>query len=221
MQASKVLQEVDKELYDWCSNRPTVFICLGSNMVYSQENAQEMLNSICTILGIRQDIQVLWKLKKTGDYKLDGIETMGDRLRVVDWLEADPSAILRGGNVVCFVSHGGSNSYHEALYAGVPQVIMPAWVDCYDFAARLEYFGIGVWGNPMASPDCLESELTNALLRVIGRTPDDTQAVLMRNRAQALGRLVSKDYTQEGRDIAAGHIWGEMQKVKAERLLQF
>ncbi|WVW78290.1 hypothetical protein I302_100244 [Kwoniella bestiolae CBS 10118] len=217
LQASKPLEEVDKKLCEWVRARPTVLISLGTNLKYSQKDASEMWKSVRILLGLRKDIQVLWKLKKLGDYELPSVDDdgVGDRLRIVDWLEVDPISILRSGNVICFVSHGGSNSYHEGLYAGVPQVILPAWADCYDFTARLKYFGIGAWGNPTASPGCSEPELTKALLQVVGRTPDDKAARVMREKAKEMGRVVSKDYTLEGRDVAADHIWGEMQKVRS------
>ncbi|WWD00742.1 hypothetical protein V866_007677 [Kwoniella sp. B9012] len=218
IQKSKKLAEVDPKSYEWCNLRPTVLVSLGTNLKYSEKDANEMLRSLRVLLGIRKDIQVLWKLKKLGEYDLP--EVVGDedpdRLRIVDWLEADPFSILQSGNVVCFVSHGGSNSYHEALYAGIPQVILPAWADCYDFTARLRYLGIGAWGNPKACPGCSEPELTKALLQVIGRTPEDVAAKTMRERARELGRLVTDNYTREGRDVAADHIWAEIERARSE-----
>jgi hypothetical protein len=37
------------------------------------------------------------------------------RVRVVDWLSVEPLAVLQSGHVTCFVHHGGSNSFHDAL----------------------------------------------------------------------------------------------------------
>ena len=42
-------------------------------------------------------------------------ELANGRVRVAEWLSADPLAILQTGHVACSVHHGGSNSFHEAL----------------------------------------------------------------------------------------------------------
>ncbi|WWC85599.1 uncharacterized protein L201_000463 [Kwoniella dendrophila CBS 6074] len=217
IQASERFEDVDPDLYKWCQQKPTILINLGTIKKSSKRNGQEILKSIRTILSIRPDVQVLWKLSKLGEYTLEGSEEAGDRLKIVDWLKADPFAMLRSGNIICSIHHGGSNSYHEALYAGIPQVVLPGWTDCYDFAARLRYLGIGEWGNPKSAPDCSEPEFTKAVLKVIGRTNDDSVALTIRKRAQEVGRIVTENYTQEGRDIAADHIWEQMQQAIAKK----
>lgn len=75
------------------------------------------------LLDYRPDVQVLWKLKPTlgtGD-EFSGIigkEVEQGQVKLVEWLDADPLAILRTGNVIYFVHHGGSNCYHEAVRYG-------------------------------------------------------------------------------------------------------
>lgn len=39
-----------------------------------------------------------------------------DRVKITDWFTAEPKSILESGHLVCCVSHGGSNSFHEALW---------------------------------------------------------------------------------------------------------
>ncbi|WVR03363.1 hypothetical protein IAU60_000354 [Kwoniella sp. DSM 27419] len=201
---SRPVQETDPELAAWLSRGPTILIGLGTLFVMSEDYAYNMLASIRVVLDIRKDVQVLWKVRKHGDFKVDGVDALDDRLRVVDWLETDPVAILQTGNVICSVNHGGSNSYHEALATGIPQVIMPAWLDCYDFAARLQYLGNGVWGNSKAAPGCSEPEFTTALLTVVGRTADASEANRYRLRAKELGAIVTRNGTKHGREVATG-----------------
>ncbi|WVQ85731.1 hypothetical protein IAT38_007898 [Cryptococcus sp. DSM 104549] len=211
IRTSTPLQQTDPELAAWVKQRPTVFVMLGSMYTWREDAAKEMLAALRVLLDKRKDLQVLWKLMKYGEYELDGIEEAGERMRVVDWLEAEPAAVLHTGNVVCFVHHGGSNSYHEALGTGTPQIILPAWFDCYDFAARVEYLGNGVWGNKRSAPGVATDELVSAFLKVIGSSADSPAAVRIRDRAQELGRLVTRDGTREGRDVAVDVIWGELQ----------
>jgi hypothetical protein len=88
--------------------------------------------------GVRGRLQVLWKLKKVetdqnyGSLKQYvgkdfGTEPGGrihgvlgealdsDRVRVVDWVKPQPSAVLQTGQVVCSIHHGGANSFNDAL----------------------------------------------------------------------------------------------------------
>lgn len=70
-------------------------------------------------------LQVLWKLKKFGDwevkpggsevYNILKDEIDADRIRVVKWVTAEPMSVLRSGHIVCSVHHGGANSYYEAV----------------------------------------------------------------------------------------------------------
>lgn len=59
-------------------------------------------------------------MSKDGDYSDDFSLPVKDyisseRLKISSWLTADPTAILKSGNVVAFVHHGGANCYHEAV----------------------------------------------------------------------------------------------------------
>ncbi|WWD08485.1 hypothetical protein V865_006597 [Kwoniella europaea PYCC6329] len=207
----KPLESIDMDLYKWVMERPTVLIVLGTHYKTSREFANNMLISIRILLDKRKDVQVLWKLQKYGHFVINDGQDQEDRLKIVDWLKPDPLAILKTGNVVCFVNHGGSNSYHEGLATGTPQILMPAWIDCYDFAGRLSYFNNGVWGNAKAAPGISQPEFTKALLRVVGATPDAPEAQRMKARCKELSDIVTENGTREGSTIAAESIWEGLQ----------
>jgi UDP:flavonoid glycosyltransferase YjiC (YdhE family) len=57
-------------------------------------------------------------------------------------------------------------SYTGFFSSGVPQVVLPCWFDCYDFASKAELLGIGRWGSKKGCPRWIESELTEALIDV-------------------------------------------------------
>ncbi|KAI0687509.1 hypothetical protein C8Q76DRAFT_788342 [Earliella scabrosa] len=221
------LEDVDPELHAWLSQRPTVLIVLGSHVRLSEEAAGHIYRSLQHLLEARKDVQVLWKLQKQDNYELRGLASYGDRIVLVDWLRRDPIAILRTGYVVCFVHHGGSNSYHEALATGTPQVILSPWFDCHDFANRAEWLGIGKWGNRKHAPGHHERELTP------GETPDARDATRIRERAREVGEVAvgRRDAVfnratgqvqvqpgvlreaREGRDVAAAWIWDKAQEL--------
>jgi hypothetical protein len=80
---------------------------------------------VSILLEKRRDIQVLWKSRpqrgqeRRDDEFLDeilgGVVKEG-RVRIREWLEADPVAILQSGCVVAFVNHGGANSFFEGAW---------------------------------------------------------------------------------------------------------
>ncbi|KAF5719546.1 2-hydroxyacylsphingosine 1-beta-galactosyltransferase [Fusarium mundagurra] len=146
----------DPETATWLKKAPTVLINLGSNLAYDERRAEVMAIAIAALLS-STDYQVLWKFNKLGDFS-DGFLVHlkpyldNERLKMPSWLVADPSSLLDTGNIVMSVHHGGSNCYHEALAAGITQVILPLWADLYNYAALAETRGIGVWGCKDSTP---------------------------------------------------------------------
>ena len=69
------------------------------------------------LTSLPKDIQVLWKLK--GKHEWDAlIESKLDvkdrsRFKIVDWIVPDPNAIMSHPNILCYVHHGGANSFFE------------------------------------------------------------------------------------------------------------
>ncbi|KAI4847747.1 UDP-glucoronosyl and UDP-glucosyl transferase family protein [Aureobasidium sp. EXF-8845] len=182
------LSDTDPKLDTWLQQGPTVLINLGSHIVADQHLAAEFAAGTKMLLDRRPDIQVLWKLK-TKDNLGDALHVIANeieqkRVWIEPWLPAQPITILMTGNIVCMVHHGGSNSYHEAIFAGVPQVVLPVWIDTYDFAIRVEYLGIGVWGNRTAAPYAEGLELGRALIEVVDG--DNSAAMLEKARQIAV-----------------------------------
>lgn len=87
--------------------------------------------------------------------------------------------------------------------AGVPQVVLAMWYDTFDYATRVEYLGIGVYGNRRIGHNCVVDdgnyvapnlvdgeELGAALLTTIGARKGD--ADIMRKKAAQLGEVCRK-----------------------------
>ncbi|KAF5252903.1 hypothetical protein FANTH_2227 [Fusarium anthophilum] len=150
-------EQQDPETATWLKKAPTVLINLGSNLAYDESRAEVMAVAIAALLASTEN-QVLWKFNKLGDFSDDFLVHLkpyldNERLKMPSWLGADPSSLLDTGNIVTSVHHGGSNCYHEALAAGVTQVVLPLWADLYNYAALAETRGIGVWGCKESTPN--------------------------------------------------------------------
>ncbi|KAL7940478.1 hypothetical protein V8C42DRAFT_337455 [Trichoderma barbatum] len=210
--AAPPIESSDPDLLSWLQRRPTVLVSLGTHFEAYAETVREQAIGLRILLDARPDIQVLWKLKPeaasetVGKDSLEAIlgkELKNGRVKIENWLKADPVAILRSGHVVCAVHHGGANSYFEATWAGVPQIVLAMWYDTFDYATRVEYLGIGVYGNRdigrtrvvdsgnYVAPNLIDGEeFGAALLKTVGRNKGD--ADLMRARAARLGEVCRK-----------------------------
>jgi UDP:flavonoid glycosyltransferase YjiC (YdhE family) len=74
------------------------------------------------------------------------------------------------------------------------------WADLYDYATRVEYLGIGVFGSPKSAPNWTAEEVWNAFLRVLDGGDESTR---IKERARALGEVARK---AGGRSTAAREI---------------
>lgn len=79
---------------------------------------------------------------------------------------------------------------------GVPQIVLPQWLDTYDCATRVEWLGIGINGSRTAAPDLDAAEFSKALIQIL-------RDEKIRSKASAMKDLCSKN---EGRVIAHDQI---------------
>jgi hypothetical protein len=151
-----------------------------------------------------------------------------ERVKMESWFTVDPVSILETGQIVASVHHGGSGLFHEAIgyvprsvsttnafnlkslkadhricsRAGVPQVVLPQWVDLYNYAQLVEDLGVGIWACRETSP-YLEAEcLYDALTKVA--SGDDDYSTAMRRKAEGIADTVRE--RPPGQHIAAKEI---------------
>ncbi|KAM7200695.1 Glycosyltransferase sdnJ [Naviculisporaceae sp. PSN 640] len=230
--ASPPIETSDPELLAWLKRAPTVLVALGTHFEAYAETVREQAIGIRVLLEARPDMQVLWKLKreetteKSGKENLDSIlgsAIQDGRVRIESWLKADPVAILRSGHIACSVHHGGANSYFEATWAGVPQIVLAMWYDTFDYATRVEYLGIGAYGNREKGRNCVVdnenyvapnlvdgAEFGAALLRIVGKNKGDAGAARIKKRAAELGEVCRKSGGRvQSADIVTGLCFGK------------
>ncbi|RSM12640.1 hypothetical protein CEP52_002412 [Fusarium oligoseptatum] len=215
------IEESDPELGKWLAKGPTVYVNLGSMCQIDEQQMTEMASAIKTVIdkfwtSSKQPLQVLWKLKTHKDINTEknakiidilGQDIVADQVRIVDWVFAEPISILQTGHIVCAVHHGGANSFNEAVITATPQVVLPQWTDCYDFAQRVEMLGIGRLGSKRTKPRWTAKELGQSIMDVI--MGKDSEAI--KNKAQDLARLCRN--AGEGRGVAAKFI---LEQIAAE-----
>ncbi|ORX36356.1 hypothetical protein BD324DRAFT_490775 [Kockovaella imperatae] len=218
------VKEADPELAEWLSKGPIILIVLGSHMRMTQEGVGVFGDTLEVVLRQRPDLRVLWKVQAIGNVDLgvlNGVVEDKTRIKIVSWLKPMPIALLQSGNVAVFVNHGGSNSYHEGLATGTPQIILSPWADCHDCGHVVEWLGLGAWGNRNAGPSFETQELIRAFESVLGSSSTDSRALKVKARAMECKRMVDDHWAKlakgrqgndgrrlEGRDLAAIEILG-------------
>ncbi|RYO94776.1 hypothetical protein DL766_000039 [Monosporascus sp. MC13-8B] len=204
-------EEQSPALARWLARSPTVMINLGNVFSWTEDHATAMAQAVADVLHERTDLQVLWKFRKAavdtegtiyGDEFASPVHPFleSGRVKMEQWLEVDPTSLLETGHIVASVHHGGAGCYHEALGTGVPQLVLPLWLDHYSFAQLVEDVGIGVWGCRETSPYWTAGCLRHALLTVLDR---NESGIAMREKARQFGDLARRD---PGQYVAAREI---------------
>ncbi|KAK0716106.1 hypothetical protein B0H67DRAFT_515661 [Lasiosphaeris hirsuta] len=197
--AFEPLAETHPELSWWLNAGPTIVINMGSHVTHESRQISEILHAIEAALEKHQTHQVLWKLQSDTVPKIP--PAIAPRVRIMSWLPGHPAAILTASpSIVAYVHHGGSNSFHEAVAAGVPHVVCPVWLDTYDFATRVEYLDIGVWANRTRAPEVGREDLAAALDQV------SSGAMAERLRANAKRLAGSVGGVNAGRKAATARV---------------
>jgi polyene glycosyltransferase len=129
----------EDELDRWLDAHPSVvYVCLGTMARLTTEQLTTLAQALDR-LGPKH--HVLWKLPKDQQAQLPA--GLGDHIRLEEWVPSQ-LGVLAHENVRAFVTHGGGNGLHEGIYFGKPLLVMPFWLDCYDFAARAVDAGVGL-----------------------------------------------------------------------------
>jgi len=71
----------------------------------------------------------------------------------------------------------------------LPQIILAQWLDLYDMAVRVEYRGIGIYGNKRVAPDIEAVEFGAAVAWVLGPGKESEG---FRERARVVGEVCRK-----------------------------
>lgn len=113
------VEAADPELARWLDQGKTVMMCMGTHYRYTESQVRAIIGGFLGAVGHDSGVQLFWKLSGKDGFKNLLDELLIDpkdreRFKIVDWIQADPSAVMSHRNVVVSIHHGGANSYYEA-----------------------------------------------------------------------------------------------------------
>jgi len=120
---------------------PTLYAATGSFFSHTPEYSASLVDSLLAALA-PVDGRLIIKLSEAemGDAAVAALPP--SRVRVLRW--APQNELLATGGIALFLSHGGASSTYEALYHGVPLVVMPCSAEQPANAARVAASGAGL-----------------------------------------------------------------------------
>jgi polyene glycosyltransferase len=129
------------ELSQWLDRHSSViYVGLGTLVRLSRAQVAALLSAF-GCLGPPH--QVLWKLPGPQQSLLPARASLASNVRIEPWV-ASQLEVLAHPHVRAFITHGGGNGVHEGIYFGKPLLVLPFWLDCYDFAVRAVDSGVGL-----------------------------------------------------------------------------
>lgn len=145
-----------------CNDRPLVLTSFGSLGAMDVGMMQRMID---VFAGLPYRF-----VANVGPWR-DQYGTVPDNVMIESWFP-QPSLVAQSS---VFIHHGGNNSFCEALYFGVPSLVMPYCWDGHDNAARAEETGVG---HRLSRYDWSDTELAGTIESLAGDS-------VMRQRLQA------------------------------------
>ena len=131
---------LQESLRDWLDRREpgsVVYITMGTSCSLTTELARAFVRGIEAA-----NYSAVWVLRESNQDILEGLSVDADRIRLEGWVSQ--LAVLSHPSIGATLNHGGLGCVQEALYCGLPMVVIPFAFDQYEVASRVHYQGLGV-----------------------------------------------------------------------------
>lgn len=144
----------NSHLWDWLETkerRSIVYISMGSLVSIRTDLAQAFID------GVKDtNYSVVWSLSELNENVIPKeVKLDPKRYFISSWIPQ--LALLQHSSIFMAILHGGANGIHEALYHGIPGIVIPFVNDQFDWSIRVEDTGVGI--------QILPSQVTSSAIR--------------------------------------------------------
>ncbi|KAL4887697.1 hypothetical protein BJY04DRAFT_212725 [Aspergillus karnatakaensis] len=142
-------------------NDDVVYMNMGSMFIWQRHEffaciegfeAASQRHKALTGRGIRFLFKINFPLHSTSTNQKDAKEPLLSKSELLSlpasillttWIP-NQTAIYSHPALKAFIHHGGGNSFNEAVYFGVPQLVLSQWLDTHEYANYAVKFGLGL-----------------------------------------------------------------------------
>lgn len=144
-----------------------VYMNMGSMFIWNKAEFDACVEGFTGVYNkMHGRVRFLFKI----NFPLDAsrgfaVDELPSYIRLTNWID-NQHAVYSHPALKAFIHHGGGNSFNEAVYFGVPQLVMSQWLDTHELADCAVRFGLGLRsGSP---PWIVASDIEAKLLRLLG-----------------------------------------------------
>ena len=137
---SKLNKPLPTDLSKWIQDKEdnsVIYISMGSIANTSHDLVVALVNSTNSTT-----YAVVWSLNELHQHFVNDMKLASHKYFISSW--TPQLTLLQHKSISMAILHGGSNGVHEALYYGVPLIVIPQFSDQFDWAAMVEHSGVGL-----------------------------------------------------------------------------
>ena len=141
---SKQYQNLTPDLLEWLKDQPkhsVIVISMGSQVYIDHNFAKALIQAI-----EKTNYKAIWSLRKGNEDVLTDIQYNSKNFYISNWIPQ--VAVLQQTSIAIAIVHGGMGGINEALYNGVPIIVLPHGGDQLDNAVHVEHAGAGIMLDP-------------------------------------------------------------------------
>ena len=144
-----------------------VYINMGSMFIWHEQEFWAFVEALKSVYTMRNG-RLRFVFKINAPIKSDwgfSVASLPSYIKLTTWIDSQES-VYQHAALKAFVSHGGGNVFNEAVYYGVPQLILSQWLDTHELGSLAERFGFGLRS---ANPPRIEpADVQKKLLYMLG-----------------------------------------------------
>jgi UDP:flavonoid glycosyltransferase YjiC (YdhE family) len=140
---------------------------MGSMFIWSQAEYTNLLQGLSAVHhSLQERVRFVLKVNRPRDGRPAAhVKQLPPFIRETNWVESQHS-VFQHPALRVIVHHGGGNLFNEAVYFGVPQLILSQWLDTHELGHLATKFGFGLQS---ASPPHIDaSDIHQKLVRLLG-----------------------------------------------------